>query len=221
MKIIDLTLPIPRLLGRGNAWETGEVQTVQEKAKDVTRGPYRYTSINYYLNMSGMSGTYLDFPGHIRETDDGTHAGNYPLEKLYRLDATVIHLDRTSGSGAISAEDLAAACPVAIQGGGLILNALGQRRFDEIENQSVYLSRDAVDWIIRTGIHLLVSDVYESRHDPQNVFFELFAKGVSTVCLPVNLHLLDAPRARLTVLPLNVPGVTQLPCRVMAECEQT
>jgi kynurenine formamidase len=102
-------------------------------------------------------------------------------------------------------------------GGALIVNALGTRRFDEIEERSVYLARQAAEWIVETGVHLLVSDVYESDTDPQNNFPALFGGGVSTVCCPVNLHELTTPRVRLTALPLRFPGVTQLPCRLLAE----
>jgi len=221
MKIIDLTLPIPTHQRQPESLSDPgrDVATVRELTWEISRGPYRFNARVYFLNVSGMSGTYLDFPGHIRETDDGNHAANYPLAKLYRVDATVIRLDRASGSGGITARELSAACPATIKAGALILNALGCRRFDEIERESVFLCADAVDWIAQSGVHLLVSDVYESTRDPQNVFYRLFAKGVATVCWPVNLHQIDRPRARLTVLPLMIPGVTQLPCRAVAECD--
>ena len=215
MRVIDLTLTIPRVEKecRRAGGPMADVTTVREAEWKIAG----YTAMVYFIRHWGMAGTYLDLPGHIKELDDGTCADTYPLPKLYRMPATVIHLDRRDGSGKITAAELAAACPRRIRGGALILNALGRRRFDEIEMRSVYLGKDAVQWIVDTGVHLLVSDVYESNRDPQNVFWDLFAAHVSTVCLPVNLHLLDAPTARLTVLPLRLPGVTQLPCRVVAE----
>ncbi len=45
----------------------------------------------------------------------------------------------------------------------------------------------------------------------------LFAGGIATVCQPVNLHRIADPHPRITALPLVVSGVTQLPCRVIAE----
>ena len=102
-------------------------------------------------------------------------------------------------------------CPEA-----LVINALGAARFDEIEERSVYLELDAVEWIIASGVQLVVADVYESRA-LHGVFPALFAAGIATVCCPVNLHQLITPEVRLTVLPVRFPGVTQLPCRVVAE----
>lgn len=130
----------------------------------------------------------------------------------------MIHLDRKSGSGAVSEAELAAGCPNPFRGGALILNALGARRFDDIEERSVWLGRDARGWILRQGIHLLVSDVYESR-EPEGVFLDLFEAGISTVCYPVNLNRLTAPRVKLTVLAARFETVTQLPCRVVAEVQ--
>lgn len=205
--IVDLTLPIQS--------ERGGRATATARDRPIGRGRSRYTAVVYDLVHDSMTGTYLDFPGHIRETDDGLDAATYPLERLFRIAGTVLHLDREDGSGAIGASELSRAAPE-VRGGALVINALGRRRFDDIEEWSVFLDRDAVDWIARSGIHLLVSDVYESR-DPWGVFLELFRHGISTVCYPIHLHRLTSPYVRLTVLPVRYPGVTQLPCRIVAE----
>jgi kynurenine formamidase len=165
-----------------------------------------------------MVGTYLDLPGHIRETDDGLDAAGLPLEGLYRVEASVLHMDRGDGSGGVSGEDLERAGPGAVPGGALVINALGARRFDEVAFRSVWLETSAVRWIRDSGVRLLVSDIYESP-GLHGVFYDLFRAGISTVCHPVDLHRLSAPRGRLTVLPVRIAGVTQLPCRVVAEWE--
>jgi len=219
MNVVDLTLPIPARQMWQESWqgEECEVETVRAKTWDIAQGPCRYQAQVYLLNLVGMSGTYIDFPGHIVATDDGTHAGNAPLENLYRVAATVIRLDRADGSGGISADALRRAAPEPVAGGALVLNALGRRRFDEVGFRSVYLLADAVAWIVASGVRLLVSDVFESDREPQNVFQCLFAGGIATVCQPVNLHRIADPHPRITALPLVVSGVTQLPCRVIAE----
>ena len=205
MKYIDLTCPIPA----GTAVLRRDMPITQEDGK-------KYTAVVYDFSHDSMLGTYIDFPGHIESTDDGQDAASWPLEKLYRVESTVIHLNRTDGSGAVSAEELAAACPGPIAGGGLIINALGNRRFDAIEERSVYLDSGAVSWIIDQNIHLFVSDTYESPA-LHGVFGPLFAAGIATVCSPVNLHQLTAPTVKLTALPARFVGVTQLPCRLLAE----
>lgn len=210
MKIIDLSLPVMEKKGR-------EGFSAALVGKIISSNGVRYTGIMYDLTLGSMAGTYIDFPGHIKETDDGFDALNYPVEKLYRVESAVIHLDRESNSGAVSRDDLKNACGKGkISEGALIINALGKKRFNEVDERSVYLSSDAVQWIIESGIHLLVSDIYESRK-LHGVFYDLFKAGISTVCCPVNLHLIESPHCRLSVLAPPLKGITQVPCRIIAE----
>lgn len=183
----------------------------------IKTGDIYYTARIYHFRHDSMLATYLDFPGHIRSTDDGSDAAHYPLDKLYRQPATVIHLHRTSGSGPVSASDLRQALPGGLHTPVCIINALGDQRYDTITYRSVYLSNDAAQWLASSGIHLLASDIYESDQSPQGVFPLLFGAGISTICHPINLHKLPTSGCRLTALPLRFPGVTQIPCRVMAE----
>ena len=210
MRLIDLTLPVPGPNGNSSA------ARVEERL--IAHGTTKYTAMIYHFVHESMAGTYIDFPGHIKETDDGLDSANYPAEKLFRIEAAVIHLERGDGSGAVTADELQAACPSLVNSNALIINALGKLRFDEIEERSVWLNKDAVRWIISTNVHLLVSDIYESKA-LHGVFYDLFGSGVSTVCCPINLHLLTAPRVKLTVLMARFSDVTQLPCRLLAEME--
>ena len=210
MTVVDLTLRIPLREG-------GKPTSVERDVLIASAGA-TYTGVVYDFSFSSMAGTYIDFPGHIRETDDGLDAASYPVDKLLRVDSAVIHLDRASGSGAVSAEELDAACPPCDGVGAIVLNALGARRFDEIEERSVFLGSDAVSWLIDRGIHLFVSDIYESTAI-HGVFNDLFGAGISTVCSPVNLQALTDPRAKLSVFCPAFPGVTQIPCRLIAELE--
>lgn len=208
MKLVDLTLPIQT--------EQDGRPTAAPRRLRLGHGMASYTAVLYDFAHDSMVGTYLDLPGHIAETDDGQDAATVPVERLYRLRAAVLHLSRADGSGGIGATELdevsaGGGCPEA-----LVINALGAVRFDEIEERSVYLELDAVEWIIASGVKLVVADVYESRA-LHGVFAALFGAGIMAVCYPVNLHELTAPEVRLTVLPARFPGVTQLPCRVVAE----
>lgn len=221
MQIIDLTLPIAaRELERpapDAPWQASV--TIQTRKWRLGTGADAYTARVHDLSHWSMAGTYIDFPGHIVETDDGDDAASVPAERLFRVPAGVIHLDRASGSGRIGAAELAEAAPDSEPTQALVINALGSRRFDEIEARSVYFGRDAVRWIIDAGVRLLVADVYESDTDPQGVFRDLFAAGVYTVCYPVDLHRITRPLVRVTALPLRLATATQLPCRVLVEQE--
>jgi kynurenine formamidase len=207
MSLVDLTLPMH---GPGHPGSVARLETV------MIRKSMTYIATRYDFAHDSMQGTYIDFPGHVVETDDGTDAGNYPLAKLAGVPSAVIHLDRSDGSGSVSAEELQCVCPPLTGCGAMIVNALGPRRFDDIVERSVYLGTDAVEWICGTGIHLLVSDIYESP-PLHGVFPKLFAAHILTVCYPINLHLLTQPRVRLWALPMRIPGVNQLPCRALAE----
>lgn len=209
MELVDLTFPVAVESKRGSHWTAREM-------KLACRGG-EYTGMVYDLHHDSMQGTYIDFPGHIKETDDGTHAENYPLEKLFRVKAGVIHLDRESESGAVEARDLEANAPDLSGCGGLILNALGAKRFDAIKSRSVWIAPDAGAWIASTGIHLFVSDIYECNVELTGIFNELFGAGITTIQWPVNLDRLTTPYVYLTALPARYPGVTQLPCRLVAE----
>jgi len=73
-----------------------------------------------------------------------------------------------------------------------------------------------VRWTVGTGVHLLVSDIYESPA-LHGVFVDLFRGGVATLCHPVRLDCLTTPRVRVTVLPVAYEGAAQIPCRAVAE----
>jgi len=219
VKLIDLTLAIgPQSLEQKAPADPPQPRSVLATRTWTVRGGERvYRARVHDMAHWSMAGTYLDLPGHIAETDDGVDAAALPLARLYRLPSTVVRLQRASGSGRIGADELAGAAPSEVSGAALVLNALGERRFDEIEYRSVYLGRDAVQWIAETGIHLLVSDVYESDAEPQGVFPALFERGICAVCCPVELHRLEDPHPLITALAPRYTGATQVPCRLLAE----
>ena len=213
MKLIDLTLPLEDSITGGGLPKP--VVECEHWNLTASNGPY--TAQVYNLQFNGMSSSYIDFPGHIAETDNGNNAGSCPVELLYRVNTAVIHLDRESGSGAVSAEELQNAAPAGMKHcDALVINALGEKRFDDVEGRSVWFAEDAVQWIIEIGTKLLVSDIYEAK-EIKGVFRDFFAAEINTVCFPVNLHLLEDDFVYLTVLPIKAGGVTQIPCRIIAE----
>lgn len=219
MRILDLTLPVEQTerqkLSPAAPW--ADCDTLETRVWTIAAKDSRYRARVHVFSHWSMSGTYLDLPGHIVETDDGQDAASFPVERLFRVGADVIRLDRADGSGAVTAEDLISGCPAGEPARALVVNALGNRRFDEISERSVYLSRAAVEWMTGRGITLLVSDIYESADTPQNVFPMLFRAGVATVCCPESLGRIAAPRVTVTALPIRMRGATQIPCRLVIE----
>jgi kynurenine formamidase len=221
MTLTDLTLPMrpaePQWDEPGQAPHS--VPVLHTRTWHIAATPAPYQARVHFFTFWGMAGTYIDFPGHIVETDDGQDAASVAAAKLFRVDAAIVRLDRAALPGPVSALDLQAGCALQQPTPGLVINALGSHRFDDIPERSVYLSRDAVQWIVDRGTRLLVADIYESNADPQDVFRTLFQAGIAVVCYPAALGALTSGRARLTALPLRIPGATQLPCRLLAEEE--
>lgn len=174
-----------------------------------------YTGVVYNISTSTMMGSYIDFPGHIKETDDGVNGANCDLADFTGMSATVIQLDRAGEPGGVSAEDLEKACGGVPDTQAVIINALGSAGSFDIPPRSVYLTLDAVEWLKATPCRLLVSDIYESTA-LEGVFLKLFEAGISTVCEPANLHKLPSGKVKLTVHFAKIP-ITQLPCTLVAE----
>ena len=206
MKLVDLTHP---LIGRAVQMRITPRQVPLRSDRTA------YTGVIYDLQGDSMQGSYIDFPGHILETDDGQRGDTADLADFYRMDATVIRLDRPSGSGGVTADDLEQACGGMPETPVVIVNALGAREPMDIKFRSVWLTMDAVEWIIRCGCRILVSDVYESPA-LDGVFLRLFQAGVTAVCEPYRLHRLTASRVKLTIAFPKIPA-TQLSCALLAE----
>ena len=175
-----------------------------------------YTGMVYDFEVNSMNGSYIDLPGHIRETDNGERADNVPMENFYRVPCSVIHMDRKSGSGAVTADELEQAFGGKVATPALMINALGPLDPDEIDNRSVWLDFSALDWMIGAGVRLLLSDIYESKA-LHGVFLKLFAAGVSTVCGLRNMSKVRGRFAEVTVLFPKIATLTQIPCRVLAD----
>jgi len=72
MSLIDLSLPIPARAPNGSTTVVLEERRIQN-----------YTGMIYHFRHDSMAGTYIDFPGHIKETADGFDAVNYPMESRF------------------------------------------------------------------------------------------------------------------------------------------
>ena len=205
MTIIDLTRPFDHV-------------DIRRHPVPLHSGSTDYTGVIYDYAFDSMQSTYIDFPGHIEETDDGVRADSVPLDSLLRQPADIVRLDLPNEAGAVSYALLeqgmtAVGCSPAP---ALIINALGRKNPRDINERSVFLDDSAVDWIIRRMYRLLISDIYESR-ELLGVFKTLFSHGVTTICEPVNLFRLPPGRVYVSAIPCPIPGVTQLPCRLFAE----
>lgn len=186
----------------------------RESRLELKSAATRYTGVVYDLRLNGMSGSYIDFPGHIAETDDGRRADNVDLTEFYRMDATVIHVDRTEKPGGITGAELEAVCGGVPNTPAIIIHSMGPKDPPDINFRSSWLTMDAVEWLIAAKCRILVSDSYESP-ELEGIFLRLFQAGVIAVCEPSRLREIPE-RIKLTVSFMKLP-VTQLPCTLLAE----
>lgn len=204
MKIIDLTAPF------SDSTETSLREVPLRSDKTA------YTGMVYRFNHESMATTYLDLPGHIRETDDGRNGENLNIADYYRQPARLLRIPPRTGG--ITPDDLKKAA-----GGKKILpftiiHSFGRKDDGNDPQRLTYLTLESCDFLIGAGVKVLLSDAWESRA-LEGVFLRLFSHGVSTIC---NLHRMwELPEDRdflLNVIPLPYPGgATQLLARVFAE----
>ena len=206
MSVIDLSCPMP-------VKTAGKIRLTEIPLKSAQTA---YTGMVYDFELNSMDGSYIDLPGHIKETDDGQRADDVPLEQFYRMPCSVIRLNKTNRAGAVSAAELEQAFGGKVTTPALMINALGTLEPDEIDLRSVWLDFSALDWMISCGIRLLVSDIFESQ-SLDGVFLKLFKAGVSTVCEPRHMSRITKKIVELTVMFPNIPGLTQIPCRILAD----
>lgn len=204
MRIVDLTLEITF---------PSEVSRAEDYSIPLEIQGEKYKALCHKIHIDGMSGTYLDFPGHIVETDDGVHAGNCPLTDLFMLDTTVIRLDRHNSKREVTGEELDAA-NIEVKGDALIIHALGDRDCTEFDIHNIpYFGPSAIQWILGQQFRVFASDIYENKADLQGIFSELFSRGVPTVCVPVNLRQIRETYPKSCIIPARMRGIVQLPCR--------
>lgn len=208
MSVIDLTCAFP----------PGADDKVRLKEIPLKSAKTAYTGMVYDVEFNSMDGSYIDLPGHIRETDTGERADNIDPAQFYRIPCSVIRLNRTGGSGAVSGSELEQAFGGRVATPALMINALGPLEPCDIDQRSVWLDFSALDWMISCGIRLLVSDIFESR-TLDGVFLKLFQAGISTVCEPRGMSRIRSKQVELTVLFPKFPGLTQIPCRILADDE--
>jgi kynurenine formamidase len=201
MKIIDLT---------SKAKEKYSTSIVR-----IPMPEHTYNGIIHSFNLSSMSGTYLDLPGHIEEFKNGFDAENYPVEKLFMVDTTVIHLNRKGLGREISAREIEEA-GIRVDTGCLLIDAGWESRHKDSNEGIFFYGKDAIEWIISQPIHLFISDVYENHSQPRGIFVELFKAGISCVCIPTNLEKISKTRIKICALPIKIPGALQIPCRLLA-----
>ena len=205
MRIIDLSLVIGT-----------EIESTPQGETYIIKLPIKgdvYDGVCHRFEWNSMSGTYIDFPGHIARFDDGSDAANYPLEKLFMVETTFINLKREGRERAITAEELDAA-GVEVTGEALFIHAREGTPFYRSKENIPYYDPSAIEWIVSRDIRLFLSDVYEKQPDQQGIFVELFRRGIACVCCMVGLEQVTQQQVKVCAIPIPAAGAKQVPCRL-------
>ncbi|MFA5646251.1 MAG: hypothetical protein WDA18_07860 [Candidatus Ratteibacteria bacterium] len=206
-KWIDFTRPIPDIEGKN--------PTHREYIIPIVAAGRSLTGICHSFSFDGMSGTYIDFPGHIRECDNGIHAGNISIEPLLSMETTLIRLTLPLGKREITRKDLEST-GVKVRGRALIVHVLGSYDDEDFPVKTLpYFSSDTFSFFTESNIMIFASDVYENRGagGMTGIFEALFSAGILCICKLTNLHQIQGSYLTTSVLFNKHPGVVQLPCR--------
>lgn len=179
-----------------------------------------------FEGLHSQSGTYLETPAHYYGHGRSYLAADISVQKLVNIPCAVLMLDQAQFNNSkqrlpITAEMLEH-CPGSryIKEGWAVLVGTGWGKYwmeESYLSHSPYFTLDAVRWLISKKPFLLGTDFprWENLEQPQGFFPEFYAADVLMLAPCVNLENLKGLRYKLTVLPLNIPGTSCIPCRAV------
>lgn len=190
--------------------------------------------------FNSQTGTYLETPAHVLGPALSYMVDDIPVASLYEMKCHVLQLagrpefwqadsdarqpgpdHRCPGPVTVTASMLeACAGAAAISPGSALLVGTGWGRhwLDACYlDDSPCFSLDAMAWLIAKKPFLLGSDFprWESQRNPAGIFPLFYARNILMLAPCVNLERAGSKAARLTVLPLRIPGTCCVPCRAV------
>jgi arylformamidase len=169
------------------------------------------------IDMVANTGTYLDTPAH--RFAGGPDLGAVPLERVAGLDGA---LADCAGLTAITAEHLETAVEGPIDGGALLVGTGWSRHFGTEhygDPAAPFLTRDAVDWIVRRRPALVGIDsinIDDRRDGTRPAHTGLLDAGIYVVEHLTGLGGLPARGFRFTAVPPKIEGLGTFTVRAFA-----
>jgi arylformamidase len=172
------------------------------------------------VRMDNHIGTHMEVPYHGLE--DGADLAQVAVEQLTG-EAVILDLRERAGGLAISSEEVQRAVERAggVGKGDIVFCMTGWAKHYGTERyaESPFLTRDAVRWLVDSGIKMLGIDT-GGRIDPafpdrQNHLI-LFESGVIYVENLTNLEAIPKSRVTVVALPPPIEGMEAFPARVVA-----
>jgi len=181
----------------------------------------------FALDIHSHIGTHIEGPYHC--LDDGKKLDELPVEKFIG-EAAVIDLTRkTTSNREITRDDLQVSGNHVKEGDIALLKTGYDKQFidDQLQSEdymskSIYLSDDAVDWIIEQGIKNVGIDFWSIERYPidpkvgEPKHIRLFKEDIPLIHSLVNLVRIESKRVFFIALPLLISGLDSSPVRALA-----
>lgn len=179
-----------------------------------------------FEGLHSQTGTYLETPAHYYGNDKCYLAADIPVEKLVNIPCAILNLDgglfeSPTARIPITAEMLDS-CPGSrdIPGNCAIIVGTGWGKYwmdDSYLNLSPYFTYEAMQWLIAKKPFLLGSDIprWENLEKPQGFFERFYSADILMLAPCVSIEKIKKNKGMLTVLPLNIPGTSAVPCRAL------
>lgn len=220
MKVIDITGQI-----REGMWNY-EWPFPEFRMRPLGKVPWvdKEVYCEIFDGLHSQTGTYLETPAHFYGNGNCYMIADVPVEKLVNIPCVVLKLeeslfDNSSERKPITREMLEG-CEGSsnIPEGCAILVGTGWGKYwmDKCYLEySPYFTYEAMKWLISKKPFLLGSDVprWENLTRPEGFFADFYAADILMLAPCVNLEKVTCSIQMLTVLPLNVPGTSCVPCR--------
>jgi len=222
MKVIDITGVI-----REGMWNYDK-PFPQFKLKPLGKVPWVENEVfcEIFEGMHSQTGTYLETPAHFYGNDKCYLVSDVPVGKLYEIPCTILKIDKSVCENPLSrieiTVDMLKSCPAAneIREGGAILVATGWDKYwmdEKFLEESPYFTYEAMKWLISKKPFLMGTDFprWDNLQKPQGFFEEFYAADILMLAPCINLINIEKNSAKLTVLPMNIPGTSSVPCRAV------
>ncbi|HBN85294.1 MAG TPA: hypothetical protein DDZ89_15795 [Clostridiales bacterium] len=182
-----------------------------------------------FNGLHSQTGTYLETPAHFFGNDKSYLITDIEPESLYEMDCFIIHLEKCfEGTEQKSItykmlKDVLEKYPVPVGSGILLSTGWGEAwRERTFLDQSPYIKKDAMDYLISKKPYLLGSDFprWDNINKSEGFFRDFYEADILMLAPCINLHKIDHYFCKLTVLPLKIPGTCCTPCRAVVVIEE-
>ncbi len=168
-----------------------------------------------FHGMNSQTGTYLETTAHVNGYEGNCLLEDTDVKDLVDIPCKVLHLINTQKK--ITAVDIKNAIgntPIK-EGSAILLDSGWDDWYSpNFVQNSTYLSRDAMEYLLSFKPYLLGSDTPSWQKD--EVVFDLFSK-TDTLLLAslINLNIIVEEEVTLTVLPIRMEGTCCAPARAI------